>query len=46
LRPAVRALVRSGFRQRALDQHPDHGGSNHGMREVLAAREWLEALVS
>jgi hypothetical protein len=46
LRPAVRAVVRAGFRQLALDQHPDRGGSNTGMREVLEARAWLEALVS
>jgi hypothetical protein len=46
LRPAVRAVVRAGFRQLALDRHPDHGGSDREMRDVLAAREWLEGLVS
>lgn len=46
LRPAVQAVVRAGFRQLALGRHPDHGGTNREMRDVLAAREWLEALVS
>jgi hypothetical protein len=34
------------YRGEPLDHHPDHGGTNAGMRDVLAAREWLEALVS
>src|SRR5262245_11283494 len=46
LRPVLRDLARVGFRQLALDRHPDHGGTNQAMRNVLAAREWLAPLVS
>ena len=39
-------LVEAGFRACATKHHPDHGGSNDAMREVIAAREWLRTQIA
>ena len=39
---AVREIVKRGFRASAVAHHPDHGGTDEKMREVISAREWLE----
>ena len=46
LRPVIRDVVRAGFRALSHERHPDRGGTNTAMREVLAARQWLEELVA
>lgn len=34
-------LVQAGFREMARRCHPDHGGTDRDMRDLLAARDWL-----
>lgn len=43
--PAVRVIVRAGYRQAAMRAHPDHGGQAVAMRRLTEAREWLTAHV-
>lgn len=43
LAPAVRALVKAGFRQLTRERHPDVGGTDNAMRNVLDAHAWLES---
>jgi len=43
--PFVRELVEAGFRSLTHKHHPDKGGSNEAMREILEAREWLYRLL-
>jgi hypothetical protein len=38
-------LIQAGFRTLALQCHPDHGGSNESMRQVIAAQERLKDLL-
>ena len=45
LRPAARDIVRAGFRSAAAKAHPDHGGTDGAMVELLAAREALERVL-
>jgi hypothetical protein len=46
LRPAAREIVQAGFRAAAIKAHPDQGGTNEAMRQVLEAKEALERVVS
>lgn len=41
VRQAVLEIVHAGFAAASLKHHPDHGGSNDRMRELLEARSWL-----
>ncbi len=43
--PRAAELVELGFRTAAKRHHPDTGGSNETMREILAARDWLRDVV-
>jgi len=45
LRPWASEIVESGFKAAARRHHPDIGGTNDGMRALLAAREALRELV-
>jgi len=45
LRPWASEIVEAGFRAAARRHHPDLGGTNDGMRALLAAREALRELV-
>jgi hypothetical protein len=38
-------IVARGFRAAAHDAHPDHGGSDAQMRELVAVREALERII-
>jgi hypothetical protein len=38
-------MVQAGFRSLASQYHPDHGGDNDSMRQVLAAHERLKDLL-
>ena len=38
-------LVQTGFRTLAMQCHPDHGGNNESMRQVIAAHERLKELL-
>ena len=38
-------LVQAGFRTLAMQHHPDRGGSNESMRQVIAAQERLQDLL-
>ncbi len=44
--PAVRVLVKAGFRALTRERHPDVGGTDRAMREAIAAKEWLERVVA
>lgn len=35
---ATEEQIESAFRKRAFEEHPDHGGTNESMRDVIAAR--------
>jgi uncharacterized protein (DUF3820 family) len=39
-------LIEGGFRATAMKHHPDHGGSNEAMREVITARDWLRTRIA
>ena len=39
-------IVRAGFRALALQHHPDQGGDSKEMREILAANEQLNEVLS
>jgi Putative quorum-sensing-regulated virulence factor len=41
LLPAVRDIVRSGYRQASLRAHPDLGGQTVAMQHLNGARAWL-----
>lgn len=41
LRSTVAAIVTSGFRGEAFRRHPDHGGTDAAMRELIEAKDWL-----
>ena len=41
LREHVDTILVSGFRDAALQTHPDHGGTDERMRGLIAARDWL-----
>jgi hypothetical protein len=45
LRPTVERILVTGYRQEAHRVHPDHGGTNDAMRDVIAAKAWLAANV-
>lgn len=34
-------ILEAGFRSLALKHHPDHGGTNDDMREILGAKEQM-----
>jgi len=38
-------LVQAGFRALASQHHPDHGGDNESMRQVMAAHEKLKEML-
>ena len=38
-------IVQVGFRTLAMQCHPDHGGNNESMRQVIAAHERLKELL-
>jgi hypothetical protein len=38
-------IVQAGYRTLAMQCHPDHGGSNESMRQVIAAQERLKDLL-
>lgn len=38
-------LVELGWRAAAKHYHPDVGGTNEAMREILTARDWLREVV-
>jgi hypothetical protein len=38
-------IVQAGFRTLASQYHPDHGGSNDTMRQVIAANEKLKEML-
>lgn len=38
-------IVQAGFRTLASQYHPDHGGSNDAMRQVIAANEKLKEML-
>jgi hypothetical protein len=38
-------MIQAGFRTLASQYHPDHGGSNEAMRQVIAANEKLKDLL-
>lgn len=40
----VPSLIESGFRVLARKHHPDVGGTDQAMRDVLDARQWLEQI--
>ena len=37
-------IIREAWRKKALEAHPDKGGSEQAFNEVQAAYEWLKAL--
>jgi hypothetical protein len=43
--PRAVDLVELGWRAAAKQHHPDVGGTNEAMREILAARDWLREVV-
>ncbi|HXH20483.1 MAG TPA: DUF3820 family protein [Dehalococcoidia bacterium] len=45
LLPAVREIVRVGYREVARRAHPDVGGDAGLMRDVNGARDWLASAV-
>lgn len=38
-------IVQAGFRALAMEYHPDRGGNNEDMRQVVAANEKLKMLL-
>jgi hypothetical protein len=44
-RPWAERMVQAGFRSLASQYHPDHGGDNDSMRQVIAAQAQLKELL-
>jgi hypothetical protein len=43
--PRAAELVELGFRTAARRHHPDVGGTDEAMREIIEARDWLRDVV-
>jgi len=46
VRSAAAEMIAAGFRSLAYQAHPDRGGTDEAMRQVLAARDWLRTMVT
>jgi hypothetical protein len=41
----VERMVQAGYRSLATQYHPDHGGDNESMRQIIAANERLKDML-